>query len=335
MSAHPGDSAADRRPFPPFGPAVSRPLDAGDAAPAAAAPLPPFAPFARPEPAPEALVPAAEEAATVVDEYAYAPAPGAEDAPVAPGGDAADEPWAVWDAAPEEAAPAAETQPADEQPTEEPWASWEAQPATDEAPAPAASFDAPAAAPADDLPWLTVADDEQAAVPITAEEPSSPPVEDEEMPAWMTWGGGDEAEASAPVAEEPFGAAAEPAAEEEPVVGEEAWSVEFATEEAVNEGAPAVDDAVAGMEDFYAGAENAAAEEALYAPSVEAEAEPASALPAGAAEALGEVADRLERIARALRERPQEVLAGGDGADPLELLVTGFALGYAQGRRGA
>lgn len=48
---------------------------------------------------------------------------------------------------------------------------------------------------------------------------------------------------------------------------------------------------------------------------------------------LGEVAGRLESIARALRERsPAEVLAGPrDGAaDPLELLVTGFVLGYVQ-----
>lgn len=48
---------------------------------------------------------------------------------------------------------------------------------------------------------------------------------------------------------------------------------------------------------------------------------------------LGEVAGRLESIAHSLRERsPAEVLAGPrDGAaDPLELLVTGFVLGYLQ-----
>jgi hypothetical protein len=60
-----------------------------------------------------------------------------------------------------------------------------------------------------------------------------------------------------------------------------------------------------------------------------------AALAGGAADALAEVADRLEGIARRLREQPGEVLAGGAGTDPLELLVTGFALGYAQGRRGA
>jgi hypothetical protein len=58
-----------------------------------------------------------------------------------------------------------------------------------------------------------------------------------------------------------------------------------------------------------------------------------AALAGGAADALAEVAERLEGIARRLREQPGEVLAGGAGTDPLELLVTGFALGYAQGRR--
>jgi hypothetical protein len=60
-----------------------------------------------------------------------------------------------------------------------------------------------------------------------------------------------------------------------------------------------------------------------------------AALAGGAADVLAEVAERLEGIARRLREQPGEVLAGGAGTDPLELLVTGFALGYAQGRRGA
>jgi hypothetical protein len=60
-----------------------------------------------------------------------------------------------------------------------------------------------------------------------------------------------------------------------------------------------------------------------------------AALAGGTADALADVADRLEGIARRLREQPAEVLAGGAGTDPLELLVTGFALGYAQGRRGA
>lgn len=51
----------------------------------------------------------------------------------------------------------------------------------------------------------------------------------------------------------------------------------------------------------------------------------------GAGDALVEVADRLEGVARALREgRPLEVATDGD---PLQLLVVGYALGYAQARR--
>ena len=50
------------------------------------------------------------------------------------------------------------------------------------------------------------------------------------------------------------------------------------------------------------------------------------------ADAFGEVAGRLEGIARTLRERPDSLLAGGSD-DPLALLVTGYVLGYTQGRR--
>jgi hypothetical protein len=57
--------------------------------------------------------------------------------------------------------------------------------------------------------------------------------------------------------------------------------------------------------------------------------------PVAAADAAGygEVADRLEAIARALRDDPGSFLAGGSD-DALGLLVTGFALGFGQGRRG-
>jgi len=45
-----------------------------------------------------------------------------------------------------------------------------------------------------------------------------------------------------------------------------------------------------------------------------------------------DVAARLEAIARMLRERPDELLAGGS-SDPLALLVTGYVMGYtARGR---
>jgi hypothetical protein len=49
--------------------------------------------------------------------------------------------------------------------------------------------------------------------------------------------------------------------------------------------------------------------------------------------AFDEVADRLEQIARDLRQRPDELLAGR-GADPLALIVAGYVMGYAQARRG-
>ena len=54
---------------------------------------------------------------------------------------------------------------------------------------------------------------------------------------------------------------------------------------------------------------------------------------AGGESAFDEVAARLEEIARMLRERPDELLAGR-GDDPLALLVTGYVMGYGHGRRG-
>jgi hypothetical protein len=50
------------------------------------------------------------------------------------------------------------------------------------------------------------------------------------------------------------------------------------------------------------------------------------------ADTFGEVAGRLEEIARTLRERPDSLLSGGSD-DPLALLVTGYVLGYSRGRR--
>src|SRR5690606_41911810 len=71
-------------------------------------------------------------------------------------------------------------------------------------------------------------------------------------------------------------------------------------------------------------------EEALQATTLEAEA--ASAPSAGeSGDPMVEVAERLERIAGALRSgRPLEAAEQGD---PLQLLITGYALGYAQARR--
>jgi hypothetical protein len=51
-----------------------------------------------------------------------------------------------------------------------------------------------------------------------------------------------------------------------------------------------------------------------------------------ASSALNEVADRLDRIARSLRSgNPVDAL---DQGDPLQLLITGYALGYSEARKG-
>ena len=72
--------------------------------------------------------------------------------------------------------------------------------------------------------------------------------------------------------------------------------------------------------------------EAAYA--VFDDAPPTQPVAAADASGYGEVADRLEAIARALRDDPRSFLTGGSG-DALGLLVTGFVLGYGHGRRGA
>lgn len=62
-------------------------------------------------------------------------------------------------------------------------------------------------------------------------------------------------------------------------------------------------------------------------------AEAEAVAPAGADSPFDDVAGRLESIARMLRERPDELLAGGS-SDPLALLVTGYVMGYtARGGR--
>lgn len=58
-----------------------------------------------------------------------------------------------------------------------------------------------------------------------------------------------------------------------------------------------------------------------------------SPMPRALADSMGEVADRLERIAGALRNTaPAGTLARvAEGRDALELLITAFALGYHDG----
>jgi hypothetical protein len=57
------------------------------------------------------------------------------------------------------------------------------------------------------------------------------------------------------------------------------------------------------------------------------------AAPSAATAGAGDIPDRLERIARALRTgTPLELLSGA--TDPLEVLIVGYALGASQGRGG-
>lgn len=66
--------------------------------------------------------------------------------------------------------------------------------------------------------------------------------------------------------------------------------------------------------------------------------EAAPAAEPGAGPVIDQVASRLEEIARSLRTKsPAELLSrAGEGvADPLELLITGFVLGYSQKPRPA
>ena len=124
-----------------------------------------------------------------------------------------------------------------------------------------------------------------------------------------------------------------PEAAPPPQVGEE-LTVEVTLEEE-----PAAPAASADPQPFVADDEAVMASEP--APSAAAEhdaltavAEAGSAAPAEHADAspFDDVAGRLEEIARALRDRPDELLAGGS-SDPLALLVTGYVMGYtARGR---
>ncbi len=257
--------------------------------------MPPFAPFARPQ------------AAAHSDAGVPSTAPS----------DAEERESLAEDAAP--------FTPAAIEADEDTWMPWEDPEASGQAGAEPVSADDTE----DDLPWL---------VPEAVEE-ASPAVEAaadaEELPTWLSWDDAVE-EADAPAAVDagadsyaaaaPFSLATEP----ESIDGEP--EVYAGVADAVEEVASwnGAEEPAAEMEHFYAVEENAAAEAALYAPAPEVEHPEAVGPGVGA---LAEVADRLERIAQSLRERPGDVLAGGDGAaDPLELLITGFALGYAQGR---
>lgn len=130
----------------------------------------------------------------------------------------------------------------------------------------------------------------------------------DELPPWLSWG--EEAEAG-----ETGGVA------DDEDVTEDEESAAAAVDAQETEAAAA---------ELLARLEEQAAEEALTG-------RPARPRRGGASQtgvdpdALAAVADRLEAIARALRTGPEELLSGA-GRDPLELLLAGFALGYAQGR---
>ncbi|HEX7240919.1 MAG TPA: hypothetical protein VF263_11675 [Longimicrobiaceae bacterium] len=312
MSAFPGDPSEGRQPLPPFGPAFSRPAAGGGGGDAGAkAPLPPFMPFARPGAPAASEPPAAPATSPTVTEYSAPEAePAASEGVPMPWEDAGLEPEPV------PAAPSAEE-------ADLPWLSSDMlEPAAESAPEPAAS------APGDDeedIPaWLSfVESGEEAPAAAPAPEPYEEP-----------WAPSGATEADAPAALEPWAEA--PRGEEE--VEEERFAAEESFSMSEDRGAfaePEESDVVSGLEDYLAGTEATAAEEA-YSPGaaeyVDAPEDASGDAEPAMAGALAEVADRLEGIARALRERPGEVLAGGADRDPLELLVAGFVLGYAQGR---
>ncbi|HEU0013902.1 MAG TPA: hypothetical protein VFQ45_09475 [Longimicrobium sp.] len=206
--------------------------------------------------------------------------------------------------APPSAAPPSASEP---EPQPMPWDAADA-PAAAGAPEPAAAV---AEEPqgeddggGDDLPWL-----EPPAPPTATAEPPAPAPAAEvgSLPEWMTW---DEAS-------------------------------EASVQDEVSAAAP-----LEGLQPFDSGPEDASAAApgdadpftaAAVTEAEAAEPEPAPAPPAPAAAApqssgaYGDVAARLESIARALREDPQQLLSGAAN-DPLGMLVTAYVLGYTHGR---
>ena len=250
------------------------------------------------------------------------PAEPAASAESGPGFDAAAEPEPFTEGGFE--APAAEAVPAvdawlpsvDAEPAQDAQDAWFA--SADAEPAQDAWSPAADAEPAQDA-WSSAADAEPArdawslAAPEAAEPPSvydAPAPGFEESPA--------AAEPSFEVSVDDAGAlSVEPAADPQPFV---------ADDEAVMaaEPEPSVADAealIAAEPDPFTAASVAEAEAAVPAE------------PLGAESPFDDVAARLEAIARMLRERPDELLAGGS-SDPLALLVTGYVMGYtARGGR--
>ncbi|HEX8675020.1 MAG TPA: hypothetical protein VF710_24175 [Longimicrobium sp.] len=327
MSALPGDSAPNAFVFPPFMPPAPRSAPSVPAEPAPddftmEVPLPAHDPGD-----PEGDLPRlgfdAEEAGS--QQWEAAAPPAAEDFPwlempaegprvhaAEPVVDADEMAgWAGWDAG--GAQPAAEEPAQDTAVPEEamPWASagepW-SEPAAAEEPAPWTETTV-----ADETPWAETPAPEQAGTWVEAPAPA-------EAAPW--------AEKPAPHDVAPW--AETPSAEEAGPWGDSAPEAEASAEPQ--------------WPPFIAEAEDAPPAQALFAHDApvieesapdESQSTPEAAtqtVAASDASAYGEVADRLESIARALRDDPGSFLAGGSG-DALGLLVTGFVLGYGHGRR--
>jgi len=165
------------------------------------------------------------------------------------------------------------------------------------------------------------------------------------LPPWMAWvddaldseaaaavaggtSGSDPVEASDPEPATPIEALLMEPEDEEPADAPEPWAeaddlqqTAFAeAQEPAAEQTPAEDSSTADVPDTSI----AAAQAAFSSTMVH-----GTPLPDGFAGVFHEVADRLENIAGSLRRRSSgEALTTSRGTDPLELLLTGFVLGY-------
>lgn len=309
--------------FPPFGPGLSRP-----------APVPAAA---EPEPAPAAVTPEPPAASAGPDAgFDAGPLPWEEEpeaiAPVGPSvaGASADEDL-PWLEVPSGSSRAADSPRAD--------ATVDLHAATDEADAADAwlpwetSADAaPASAAAGATSAETIEDDDM--IPVGDLEPDAPAAAFDST-GGLSW---DEPDVEAPA--EPASASSDVEDEPGPTFAEasfDAPSFEAPSYEAPRHEAPAQDEPAYGGTtlDQPSYAAPSRGEEPPYevpAPPSASAQDAAAPRPAPGG-AFGEVADRLEAVARALREDPASFLSGAAG-DPLALLVTGYLLGYQAGSGG-
>ncbi len=335
MSALPGDSAPNAFVFPPFMPPVPR---SGPAS----------APSGPAEPAPDDFT---------MEVPLPAHDPGDPDGDVPQHGFDANEAGSQhWEAA---APPAAEDLPWLEMPAEGPrvhaaeplasdgamagWAGWDAGDAQPAEFAPAADGDArDAAAPEDAMPWTEAPAGEQPPWTEPAADQSAPRTEPAAADGPAPWTETTVADEPMPWAETPAPEEAAPWAETPAPLDVAPWAETPSADDAGPWGdTPAPEAEGLGEPSwppFIAEAEEAPPAQALFAHDASVEAfgdgpiAPSQPVAASDAAGYGEVADRLEAIARALRDDPGSFLSGGSG-DALGLLVTGFVLGYGHGRR--